>query len=266
MIAICLKARKRGGRVEPCENVTVTNCVVTSTSSALKIGTGSWGDFRNIVFTDITVNNTNRALGIFARHGGTVENVIFSNIVVNCDRKHYNWWGDGELLTFVIMREQEDIPAVDRARHPRRECHRPTVQGTSVIRGFEGFGDRRAVERVTIRNVTMHMHPEDTLDKRADHAFDIELVDGCTLDDVTILWDDDPEPGWKSALAVRDAEKHQDNGIRGATGPAERRVQSGGAADRCTPCRCPGLRGSGTHRHVPPSGGSGYPRCVRYRQ
>jgi hypothetical protein len=211
--AICLKAGRRDGRVENCENITVTNCVTTSTSSALKIGTESWGDFRNIIFSNCTVNNTNRALGIYARYGGTVENVIFSNIVVQCDRKHYNWWGDGELLSFVILREREDIPLAT-VRNILVENVIAHVQGTSVIRGFDGFGTSRSIEGVTLRNITMHVHPEDTLDKRADHAFDIELVDGCIIEDVNVIWDDETEPLWKSALSIRDAENVRIRGFQ----------------------------------------------------
>lgn len=202
--AICLKTSRVDGRVEDCENITVMNCVTTSTSAALKIGTGSWGDFRNIVFTGCSVNNTNRALGIFARYGGTVENVIFSNITVYCDRKHYNWWGDGDLLTFVILKEREDIPLAS-IRDVLVENITAHVQGTSVIRGFEGFGESRNIENVTLRNIILHMHPEDTPDKRADHAFDIERVDGIRVEDVTVYWDGDPEPLWRSALSVRNA-------------------------------------------------------------
>ena len=44
---IVLKTTNRGGEIRPTENVTVTNCVLLSAASALKLGTESWGDFRH---------------------------------------------------------------------------------------------------------------------------------------------------------------------------------------------------------------------------
>jgi polygalacturonase len=102
--AICLKSTNRDGRFTNCENITVSNCTLTSTSAALKIGTETFGDFRNIVFSNCTISNTNRGIGIFVRDGGTVEGVLFSNLVMDCSRKDFFWWGDGDALRIVLLK------------------------------------------------------------------------------------------------------------------------------------------------------------------
>ena len=48
------------------------------------------------------------------------------------------------------------------------------------------------------------MLPEDRPDKRATHAIVVERVDGLTLRNIDIDWDDrSPEPAWGSALVLR---------------------------------------------------------------
>lgn len=75
---ICLKSSLRN---EGCENVYVANCRVRSSASALKLGTASWGGFRNITIRDITVYDTYRsAIAIEAVDGGILDGVDVQNI------------------------------------------------------------------------------------------------------------------------------------------------------------------------------------------
>ncbi len=75
---ICLKSSLRN---EGCENVYVANCKVRSSASALKLGTASWGGFRNITIRDIFVYDTYRsAIAIETVDGGLLEDVTVENI------------------------------------------------------------------------------------------------------------------------------------------------------------------------------------------
>ncbi|MFT3752276.1 MAG: glycosyl hydrolase family 28 protein [Paludibacter sp.] len=75
---ICLKSEDRNSR---CENIYVANCVVRSSASAVKLGTASWGGFKNITIKDIKVFDTFRsAIAIEAVDGGVIENVDVRNI------------------------------------------------------------------------------------------------------------------------------------------------------------------------------------------
>jgi polygalacturonase len=49
---ICLKSSLRD---QPCENVTITNCVVASNCNAIKFGTPGFGGFKNVTITGCTV-------------------------------------------------------------------------------------------------------------------------------------------------------------------------------------------------------------------
>jgi polygalacturonase len=75
---ICLKSEDRNSR---CENIYVANCVVRSSASAVKLGTASWGGFKNITIKDIKVFDTFRsAIAIEAVDGGVIENIDVRNI------------------------------------------------------------------------------------------------------------------------------------------------------------------------------------------
>ena len=75
---ICLKSEDRNSR---CENIYVSNCVVRSSANAVKLGTASWGGFKNITIKDIKVFDTFRsAIAIESVDGGLLEDIEVSNI------------------------------------------------------------------------------------------------------------------------------------------------------------------------------------------
>jgi len=53
--AIVLKNRHKNYYGKVCENITITNCVLTTVCNAFKIGTESINDFRNIVFSNSVI-------------------------------------------------------------------------------------------------------------------------------------------------------------------------------------------------------------------
>jgi polygalacturonase len=80
---------RRGGRVPPTENVTITNTVCSSDDQGFKIGTESLGDFRNITFTNAVIFHSPRlyrpptaAISMSMVDGSTFENVLISNVVI----------------------------------------------------------------------------------------------------------------------------------------------------------------------------------------
>ena len=61
-----------------CEYITVTNCVLETTCTAVGIG-GSWNSIRYVTFSNCAVRNAIRMIALMC-DGGTVEHVVFSNI------------------------------------------------------------------------------------------------------------------------------------------------------------------------------------------
>jgi hypothetical protein len=86
---IVLKTTGRTGLpARACENVAVTNCVLVSDDTAIKLGTESFGDFRHISFSGCVIRGTRVGLGIYAKDGGTFEAVTFSGIIMETYPTH----------------------------------------------------------------------------------------------------------------------------------------------------------------------------------
>jgi len=89
--AIVPKTSPSLGSLRPTDNVTVTNCVLTTACYALKLGTESSGDFTNLAFSNSTIfsrrDKWNRGplggVAIESVDGGNIDRVIVSNITMH---------------------------------------------------------------------------------------------------------------------------------------------------------------------------------------
>ncbi|MBV9306617.1 MAG: hypothetical protein JOZ45_10775 [Acidobacteriaceae bacterium] len=98
--AICLKTMHYGGEgavadaahhpVRRTENVTVTNSILTSSSTPMMIGTETYADIRHVVFSNIVVRDSNKVFGINVQDGGSVSEVRFENVTFELNRRHWN--------------------------------------------------------------------------------------------------------------------------------------------------------------------------------
>ena len=93
---ICLKNRREFEQYGSCHDITVTNCVMTSRSCAIKIGSENMDSIYNVVFDNCVITRSNRGLGIQNRDEGTVTDVMFSNIIMDCQLWSDVWWGKAE--------------------------------------------------------------------------------------------------------------------------------------------------------------------------
>ncbi len=207
--AICLKteAWRSGGAadanrrpVRPTENITVTNSILSSSSTPMMIGTETYADIRHVVFSNIVVRDSNKVFGINVQDGATVSDVRFQNVTFELNRRHWNWWGSAEVFKFVLKKRAADS-RLGRIRNITIDGAQGTARGTSLIAGHAN----RPIEGIAIQGLRLKMLPENRPDKRATHAMVIERVEGLTLRDIDVDWDDQsPEPAWGSALVLRD--------------------------------------------------------------
>lgn len=198
--AIVLKTIGRDGQpARPTENVTVTNCVLTSSSTALMIGTETEADIRHVLFDNCVIRNSNKGFGINVQDGATVSDVIVGNLTIETGRRHWNWWGSAEMCKLVLKKRTaasrlgaiRDILVDTIVAHPR---------GTSTITGDLD----RPIENIRLSNIDLTMLPENAPDKRATDAIRLEHVRGARLRDVSVRWSEEAaEPMWRSALVLR---------------------------------------------------------------
>ena len=93
---ICLKNRREFEQYGSCHDIVVTNCVMSSRSCAIKIGSENMDSIYNVMFDNCIIMGSNRGLGIQNRDEGTVTDVVFSNIQLDCKLWSDVWWGKAE--------------------------------------------------------------------------------------------------------------------------------------------------------------------------
>ncbi len=93
---ICLKSHDNW-----VEQVTVTNCVLSSDDSAIKFGTGSKVGVRNSTFSNITIHKSRYGIALFMIDGGTHEHCVFDNITIRTDSR----W-DNEYPIFIDIHKR----------------------------------------------------------------------------------------------------------------------------------------------------------------
>ena len=200
--AICLKSGswdfKDSGKSFPTENILVDNCILTSSSTALMIGTETLSPIRHVIFSNCVIRESNKGMGINVQDGGTISDVLFSNLTIDLHRRHWNWWGNAEVVYFVLKKRNPNS-LVGTIKNITIDNVTAYAQGTSRIMTTVD----KPLENIRIANVRVLMNPEATPDKRTRNAMLIEGVDGLTLDNVAVHWNDEqPESAWQSGLVL----------------------------------------------------------------
>jgi glycosyl hydrolase family 28 len=147
---IVLKTTNRGGTSGATENVTVTNCVLVSAASALKLGTESYGDFRHCVFSNCVIRDSRTGIALLAKDGGTMEDIRFQNIVMTTQPK----WGKG--VEWPIVVDIEKRTAASRLSRMRDIAFSDITIHTKGRVLAEGTPES-PIERLSFRNVLMRM-------------------------------------------------------------------------------------------------------------
>ncbi|MBP3815051.1 MAG: right-handed parallel beta-helix repeat-containing protein, partial [Butyrivibrio sp.] len=70
-------------RYGDCRDIIVSDCILSSNCSGIKIGTETYGDIHDVVVTGCILRDCIRGVGIWSRDGGEIYNIRFSNIQGN---------------------------------------------------------------------------------------------------------------------------------------------------------------------------------------
>lgn len=101
---ICLKNRREYEEFGACENITVTNCTMTSRSCAIKIGSENMDTIRQVLIDNCIIKKSNRGVGIQNRDEGVVSDVVFSNMIIEGHLFSDVWWGKAEPIYVTAYR------------------------------------------------------------------------------------------------------------------------------------------------------------------
>ncbi len=101
---ICIKNRREFEEFGKCENITVTNCTMTSRSCAIKIGSENMDTIQQVLFNNCIIKKSNRGVGIQNRDEGVVRDVVFSNMIIESHLFSDVWWGKAEPIYVTAYR------------------------------------------------------------------------------------------------------------------------------------------------------------------
>ena len=101
----------------PSRNVNVTNCVLQSRSSGIRIGGHDQNPMSDYNFSNITIFDSNRGINISVSDSCSLENVAFDNIHIETRLHTGDWWGQGEPINITAMQLLPDKPNIGKIRN-----------------------------------------------------------------------------------------------------------------------------------------------------
>jgi len=211
------------GPALPCENITVTNCRLSSSSSAIKFCDCNFNVIRNITIDNCVITNSNRGIAFMVFDGGVLENIAISNITIECKRFDWFWWGDGDPLHFNLIQRSELHLNWDKSTEPPVGKMRNILlsniiahgPGPSLIHGSVNS----PLENITFDNVRLTIDADpDSPWQKDPTALTIENARNISLRDCEIAWATPSQPHWGSALVVENVTGLRLDGV--SAGPA----------------------------------------------
>lgn len=192
--ALCIKTTRNNNKSMPCEDIVITNCILRSSSAALKIGTESHADFRRITVSNCIINGANRGLNMIVRDGGNVEDIKFSNIIIKNERKATFWWGNGDPIWLIVANRTSESKT---GSIKNITFDNISARSKSGVR-LEGFSS--TIEDIRFNNVNLYMEQENAVDKRSKHGFHFHNVKNLSMTECEVRWDENnPEAVWEMA-------------------------------------------------------------------
>ena len=208
--AIVLWSSNIWGPALPTENVTVTNCRLSSASSALKFCDGNSNAVRRVTIDNVVIAKSNRGLAFMVFDGGVVEDVMISNVSIETRRFDWFWWGDGDPIHFNIKRRSEVDGTKRENEPPAGKIRNISISnviahgtGTSAINGHPDSW----LENIHLDNVRLFVsHDPSAPYENTRTAIALRQARGFSMKDAQIRWGQPLSDTWRSGLTAEDVE------------------------------------------------------------
>jgi polygalacturonase len=205
---ISLKSCSQTAQYGDVANILISNCIMTSTSGAITLGTESVGDIKNVLVNNCIVKDSHRGFAVRAREGGTISNVRFSNSLVHTRTFSDMWWGHGEALHVTAFSWDDPSQGTDGNIERTYEGFVRDITFENITcRTEAGILNYAAhpelIKDVTYRNVQVHMDKQSKWDSRIDlrpngiksvihrkhNAIEVFNTTDVSFENCTVIWD-----------------------------------------------------------------------------
>jgi polygalacturonase len=207
---ISLKSCSQTSQYGDVSNIIISNCIMTSTSGAITLGTESVGDIKNVLVSNCIVRDSHRGFAVRAREGGTISQVRFSNCSVSTRTFSEMWWGHGEALHVTAFSWDDPVKGTDGNVERTYEGFVRDITFENITchteAGILNYAARpELATNVTYRNVDVYMKKSSKWPSRIDlrpngvqpvlnrkhNAFEVVNIDSITISDCSVIWDSD---------------------------------------------------------------------------
>lgn len=215
------------GPALPCENITVTNCRLSSASSALKFCDGNKVCVRNVTVDNCIITDSNRGIAFMVFDGGYVSDVVISNMTIECRRYDWFWWGDGDPFHFNIKRRseihdrppEEDEPEAGMIRNVLIQNVIAHGKGPSVINGHP----QSWLEGLTMKNIKLFVFSApDAPYEKTGAALTFRHARHVQLEDIEVKWETLESEAWHSALYFDEVQDLDLSRFKGRQAPSDK--------------------------------------------
>lgn len=155
----------------PCENVTITNCIMTKGYGGLVIGSEMSGGVRNVAISNCIFDGVDRGIRIKSMRGrgGIVEDISINNIVMS------NITREAFVLNLQYENTKEQAISVETPHF--RNIHISNVTGSGIGNVARVIGiEEMPIENISFSNIKMH----------ARNGFNVDLATDIELNNVAI--------------------------------------------------------------------------------
>ncbi|HEU5077963.1 MAG TPA: glycosyl hydrolase family 28 protein [Opitutaceae bacterium] len=197
--AIVIKATRPFAHLGGSSNIRVSDCVLETHDSGLKIGTETVAPIHDIRFERCEITHSCRGCTIQLRDEGDVHDIVFRDIKFTAQYHADPWWGRGESISFTAIPRTKDVK-VGQIRNVRVENVTGRAENSARISGCE----ESRIQDVEFKNVQLTLdrwtkyrggvwdnRPTKAVDAIEEHktsAIHVRHADDVTLRDCKIEW------------------------------------------------------------------------------
>jgi hypothetical protein len=145
---ICIKSLRIA---RSCEFITVTNCVLESTCSAIGLGSESWNSIRYVTVSNCVIRNAIRMFQIILWDGGIIEHVVLSNL----SGRALTTLGTDRVIHFDIQQHLGENPKLGTLRHVIASNITCETRGRILLTAQDGA----TMSDITLRDIRL-VYPE----------------------------------------------------------------------------------------------------------
>lgn len=225
----------------PSARINVSNCILQSRSSGIRIGGHDQNPMHDFNFSNITIYDSNRGINISVSDSCSLENVTFNNIRIDTRLHTGDWWGQGEPINITAMQLDPAKPDIGVIRNLFFNNITSVGENSVVMiadsqtrleniffNNFEFVVRRSAIEDVAGGNYDLRLncHEDRQLYPADEPVFYIENARNVMFTNGVIGWDGADMPYHTHAIDALDVDGLAIRNVKASPAPSNKKLKA----------------------------------------